>query len=142
MLSVGYTIPKNNILLSTGPAKTTIELLESAKLLHEKNYNLFATPETHGFLNANGIESTVLYLPDDKQKPNIIDYLKNKIIDLVINIPIGLNRDELNNDYLIRRTAVDFNIPLLTNSRLASAFIYAFCKRGLADLSIKSWQEF
>ncbi len=142
MLSVGYTIPKNNILLSTGPAKTTIELLESAKLLHEKNYNLFATPETHGFLNANGIESTVLYLPDDKQKPNIIDYLKNKIIDLVVNIPKGLNRDELNNDYLIRRTAVDFNIPLLTNSRLASAFIYAFCKRGLSDLSIKSWQEF
>jgi carbamoyl-phosphate synthase large subunit len=142
MLSVGYTIPKNNILLSTGPARTTIELLESAKLLYEKNYNLFATPETHQFLNANGIESTLLYLPDVQSKPNIIDYIKNKIVELVINIPKGLTTDELNNDYLIRRASVDFNIPLLTNSRLASAFIYAFCKRGLSDLSIKSWQEF
>jgi len=142
MLSVGYTIPKNNILLSTGPARTTIELLESAKLLYEKNYNLFATPDTHQFLNANGIESTLLYLPGDKSKPNIIDYIKNKIVELVINIPKGLTTDELNNDYLIRRASVDFNIPLLTNSRLASAFIYAFCKRGLSDLSIKSWQEF
>ncbi|MCX6165822.1 MAG: carbamoyl-phosphate synthase (glutamine-hydrolyzing) large subunit, partial [Ignavibacteriae bacterium] len=142
MLSVGYTIPKNNILLSTGPAKSTIELLDSARLLYEKNYNLFATPETHQFLNANGIESTLLYLPDDKNKPNIIDYIKNKIVELVINIPKGLNRDELNNDYIIRRASVDFNIPLLTNARLASAFIYAFCKRGLSDLSIKSWQEF
>jgi carbamoyl-phosphate synthase large subunit len=142
MLSVGYTIPKNNILLSTGPAKSTIELLKSAKLLFEKNYNLFATFDTHQFLNANGIESTLLYLPNDKNKPNVIDYLKNKIIELVVNIPKGLTRDELNNDYLIRRTSVDFNIPLLTNSRLASAFIYAFCKRDLPDLSIKSWQEF
>lgn len=142
MLSVGYTIPKNNILLSTGPARSTIELLESARLLYEKKYNLFATPETHQFLNANGIESTLLYLPNDNLKPNIIDYIKNKIVELVINIPKGLTRDELNNDYLIRRASVDFNIPLLTNARLASAFIYAFCKRGLSDLSIKSWQEF
>lgn len=142
MLSVGYTIPKNNILLSTGPARSTIELMESARLLSEKKYNLFATPETHQFLNANGIESTLLYLPGDKNKPNIIDYIKNKIIELVINIPRGLTRDELNNDYLIRRASVDFNIPLLTNSRLASAFIYAFCKRGISDISIKSWQEF
>lgn len=142
MLSVGYTIPKNNILLSTGPARTTIELLESAKLLYEKNYNLFATPETHQFLNANGIESTQLYLPNDKSRPNIIDYIRNKIVELVVNIPKGLTSDELNNDYLIRRASVDFNIPLLTNSRLAGAFIYAFCKRGYSDLSIKSWQEF
>ncbi|TRZ66075.1 carbamoyl-phosphate synthase (glutamine-hydrolyzing) large subunit [bacterium] len=142
MISVGYKIPESNILLSTGPARSTIELLNSARMLMEKGYNLFATEETQLFLNANGIEATVLYMPDDMKKPQVLDYIKNKIFDLVINIPRDLSRAKLDDDYLIRRTAVDYNIPLITNSRLASAFIYAFCKRKLEDLSIKSWQEF
>jgi carbamoyl-phosphate synthase large subunit len=142
MLSVGYTIPTGNVLLSTGPSRSTIELLESAKLLLEKNYNLFATPDTHLFLSSNNIESVLVHLPDSSDKPNVIDYLRNKAIELVVNIPKDLTRDELNNDYRIRRTAVDFNIPLITNSRLASAFIYAFCNRSVTGLSIKSWGEF
>ncbi|MDD5362040.1 MAG: carbamoyl-phosphate synthase (glutamine-hydrolyzing) large subunit [Ignavibacteria bacterium] len=140
MLSVGYTIPKNNILFSTGPARSTIELLGSARMLSENKYNLFATENTHNFLNANGIESTLLYLPEEKKNPNVYEYLKNRVIDLAVNIPSGLSSDALNNDYKIRRAAVDYNIPLLTNSRLAAAFIYAFCKR--TDISVKSWQEF
>jgi carbamoyl-phosphate synthase large subunit len=142
MLSVGYTIPKNNILLSTGEARSTIELLNSAVMLKEKGYTLFAMPDTHAFMNANGIETTMLYYPNDGKSPNVLEYLKNKIIELVINIPKSLKRDELSNDYLIRRTAVDYNIPLITNARLASAFIYAFCKRGLENMSIKAWEEF
>ncbi|MEI7483131.1 MAG: carbamoyl-phosphate synthase (glutamine-hydrolyzing) large subunit [Ignavibacteriota bacterium] len=142
MLSVGYTIPEKNILLSTGDARSTIELLNSSRMLFENGYKLFASPETHQFLEANGIESEQLFLPDENKSPNIIDFIKSKKIDLVINIPKSLSRDVLNSDYQIRRTAVDFNVPLVTNSRLASAFIYAFCKRSLESLSIKSWQEF
>jgi len=142
MLSVGYTIPAKNILLSTGPARSTIELLNSARMLIENGFNLYAVPETYLFLKSNGVKSEVLYLPDDGEKPCVIDFIKNKKIDLVINIPKSLKRDELSNDYLIRRTAVDFNIPLITNARLASAFIYAFCKRSLDEISIKAWQDF
>jgi carbamoyl-phosphate synthase large subunit len=142
MLSVGYTIPENNILLSTGPARSTLELLGSARTLREKGYNLFATEETHRFFEANGIESQLVYLPGENKKPNVIDYLKNRLIDLVINIPRDLSSVKLDDDYQIRRVAIDFNIPLITNARLASAFIDAFCKRELEKLSIKSWQEF
>jgi carbamoyl-phosphate synthase large subunit len=142
MLSVGYTIPEKNILLSTGDARSTIELLNSSRMLAENGYKLFASPETHQFLEANGIDSEQLFLPDENKSPNIIDFIKSKKIDLVINIPKSLSRDVLNSDYQIRRTAVDFNVPIVTNSRLASAFIYAFCRRSLESLSIKSWQEF
>jgi len=140
MLSVGYKIPENNILLSTGPARSTIELLGSARMLYENKYNLFATAETHNFLNANGIESTLLYLPGESKTPNVLDYLKNRIIELAVNIPLNLSKDALDNDYKIRRTAVDYNVPLITNSRLAAAFIQAFCRKE--EMSIKSWQEF
>jgi len=142
MMSVGYTIPKKNILLSTGDARSTIELLNSSRMLVEHGYKLFASPETHQFLQSNGLESVQLFLPEENLSPNIIDFIKSKKIDLVINIPRSLSRDVLNSDYQIRRTAVDFNVPLITNSRLASAFIYAFCRRSLDSLSIKSWQEF
>ena len=142
MLSVGYTIPEKNILLSTGDARSTIELLNSSHMLFENGYKLFASPETHQFLESNGIGSEQLFLPEENKTPNILDFIKSKKIDLVINIPKSLSRDVLNSDYLIRRTAVDYNVPLITNSRLASAFIYAFCKRRMDDLSIKSWQEF
>lgn len=142
MLSVGYTIPKKNILLSTGPMRSKVELVNSCKLLVEKGYNLFATRGTAQFLEMNGISCTMLYWPDESNKPNTLDYLKNKWIDLVINIPKDLTKSELSNDYLIRRSAVDYNIPLITNARLASAFLMAFCTLNLDSIAIRSWDEY
>jgi len=142
MLSVGYTIPKKNILLSSGPARSKVELINSAKALQEKGYKLYATRGTQQFLENAGIKATVLHWPDEDKQPNTLDFLKKKKIDLVINIPKNLTKSELSNDYLIRRTAVDFNIPLITNARLASAFILAFCKLELGDIAIKSWDEY
>lgn len=142
MLSVGYSFPKKNILLSTGPMRSKVELLNSCRLLIEKGYNLFATKGTAQFLEMNGIESTVLHWPDEDKKPNTLDYLKNKVIDLVINIPKDLTKVELNNDYTIRRSAIDFNIPLITNARLASAFLTGICKIDIEDIQIKSWNEY
>ncbi len=142
MLSVGYRIPKKNILLSTGDARSKIELLKSAQMLIERGYNLFATPGSAKFLFENNIPVTILHWPDDEHKPNTLDYLKNRTIDLVINIPKNLSKTELYNDYQIRRAAVDFNIPLITNARLASAFIYAICKLQPEDFAINSWDEY
>jgi carbamoyl-phosphate synthase large subunit len=142
MLSVGYRIPKKNILLSTGPMREKVELLNSCRLLIEKGYNLFATKGTAQFLELNGIEVTMLHWPDEDAKPNTLDYLKNRMIDLVINIPKDLSKTELSNDYSIRRSAVDFNIPLITNGRLASAFLIGICKLGIDDIKIKSWDEY
>jgi carbamoyl-phosphate synthase large subunit len=142
MLSVGYTIPEKNILLSTGDMRSKVELVNSCRMLTERGYNLFATHGTHEFLKLNGIDSVDLAWPDEERKPNVMDYLKAKEIDLVVNIPKDLSSHELSNDYSIRRGAVDFNIPLITNARLASAFIYAICKMELEDISIKSWDEY
>jgi carbamoyl-phosphate synthase large subunit len=142
MLSVGYKVPKKNILLSTGPMRSKVELVNSCRLLQEKGYNLFATFGTHDFLRMNGIKSTPLHWPDENKKPNTLDYLRGGMIDLVVNIPKDLSKDELFNDYAIRRGAVDFNIPLITNARLASAFIIAFCKLDIDDVGIKSWDEY
>ncbi|KPL16133.1 MAG: carbamoyl phosphate synthase large subunit [Bacteroides sp. SM23_62] len=142
MLSVGYTIPEKNILLSTGPMRSKVELINSCRMLAEKGYNLFATKGTADFLRLNNIESTVLYWPDEDKKPNTLDYLQNKMIDLVINIPKDLTTNELSNDYSIRRNAVDYNIPLITNARLASAFIIAFCKIKEEEIAIKHWAEY
>jgi carbamoyl-phosphate synthase large subunit len=142
MLSVGYKVPKKNILLSTGPMRSKVELVNSCRLLQEKGYNLFATFGTHDFLRMNGIQSTPLHWPDEDKKPNTLDYLRGGMIDLVVNIPKDLSKDELFNDYAIRRGAVDFNIPLITNARLASAFIIAFCKLDINDVGIKSWDEY
>jgi carbamoyl-phosphate synthase large subunit len=142
MLSVGYTYPKKNILLSTGPMQSKVELVSSCKLLAEKGYAIFATLGTAQFLQMNGVSCTMLHWPDEDKKPNTLDYLKNKMIDLVINIPKDLTKSELSNDYTIRRSAIDYNIPLITNSRLASAFITAFCNLSLEDIAIKSWDEY
>jgi carbamoyl-phosphate synthase large subunit len=142
MLSVGYSIPKKSVMLSTGPARSKIELLSSARLLAQRGYELYATRGTRNFLADNDIEATVLHWPDEPEKPNILDYLKEKRIDLVINIPKNLTTGELQNDYLIRRHAVDYNIPLITNARLASAFIHAFCKMEVEDISIRAWDEY
>jgi carbamoyl-phosphate synthase large subunit len=142
MLSVGYTIPKKNILLSTGPMRSKVEMINSCRMLVEKGYSLFGTKGTVNFLALNGIPATALHWPDEDAKPNVIDYLRNKLIDLVINIPKDHSKTELNNDYAIRRNSIDCNIPLITNARLASAFIYAICKLTVDDLKIKSWDEY
>lgn len=142
MLSVGYRIPQKNILISSGPLRSKIELLNSARMLAERGYNLFATGGTHKFFEENGIPTTLLYWPDENESPNTMEYIREKKIDLVINIPKNLTNKELNNGYRIRRDAIDFNIPLITNARLASAFIYAFCKLHIDQISIKSWDEY
>ncbi len=142
MLSVGYRIPQKNILISSGPLRSKIELLNSARMLKERGYNLFATGGTQKFFAENGVEATLLHWPDENQSPNTMEYIREKKIDLVINIPKNLSNKELNNGYRIRRDAIDFNIPLITNARLASAFIYAFCKMNISQISIKSWDEY
>lgn len=142
MLSVGYTYPKKSVLISSGPPEDKATLLEPARMLVQKGYVIYATKGTQEFFSKNGIDATVLYWPDEEKKPNTLDYLKEKKIDLVINIPKNLSPDELYNDYEIRRNAVDLNIPLITNSRLAKAFIIAICKFSIDDLPIKSWDEY
>jgi len=142
MLAVGYRIPKKAVLISSGESRSKVELLESAKILQNMGFKLFTTIGTHNYFQENGINSTVVYWPDIKQSPNAFDLIKNGDVDLVINIPKNLDSYELRNDYSIRRAAVDFNVPLITNSRLASAFIYAISKYKPEDLSIKSWKEY
>lgn len=142
MLSVGYRIPASNVLISSGPMRDKLELLESARMMYHNGLNLFGTKGSHDFLAANGIPSTLLHWPDEKISPNVIDYIRNKQFDLVINIPKNLTQGELANDYTIRRSAIDYNIPLVTNSRLASAFIYAFSRIKPENISVKSWREY
>lgn len=142
MFSVGYRVPVKSILLSTGPAKSKAELLSSAKALKEKGYKLYATRGTQVFLQNAGIEAEVAYWPDEKKSPNTIELIRSKEVDLVVNIPKDLSASELNNDYSIRRSAIDFNVPLLTNTRVASAFILAFCRLNENDIAIKSWDEY
>jgi carbamoyl-phosphate synthase large subunit len=142
MFSVGYRVPKKSILLSTGPARSKVELLNSAKALRERGHKLYATRGTQQFLKNAGVEAHVAYWPDENKSPNTIELIKTREVDLVVNIPKDLSDTELNNDYSIRRSAVDYNVPLITNSRLASAFILAFCRMSEDDLVIKSWDEY
>ena len=143
MLSVGHRIPAKNILLSTGPAKEKVEMLEAARLLKKHGYNLFATGGTSKFLTEQGVENTLVYWPSDEgMQPQALDMLHNHALDMVVNIPKDLTTHELTNGYKIRRAAIDFNVPLITNSRLASAFINAFCTVKLDDIDIRSWSEY
>ncbi|WP_185861904.1 carbamoyl-phosphate synthase (glutamine-hydrolyzing) large subunit [Blattabacterium cuenoti] len=142
MLSVGYTIPKKNILISGGPIVSKLDLLEVVKLLHRKGYILFATEGTNHFLSNNGIPSIRVHWPNVKKYSNVLELIQNRKLDLIINIPKNLSKSELDNDYAIRRYAVDFNIPLLTNARLAKAFIQAFCNLSMDQLLIKAWNEY
>jgi carbamoyl-phosphate synthase large subunit len=143
MLSVGYTIPKKNILISSGQARSKLEMLNSARLLVEKGFNIYATEGTHRFLRENNVPSTWLHWPDEENlQPNTIEYLREKKIDLVVNIPKNYTKRELSNGYKIRRNSIDYNVPLITNARVASAFIYAFCKYTADDLTIKHWGEY
>lgn len=142
MLAVGQRIPAKNILLSTGTAKQKVAMLDAARLLADKGYNLYATGGTHRFLQENGIPSTRVYWPSESGEPSALKMLHEKKIDMVVNIPRDLSAGELDNGYKIRRAATDLNIPLITNARLASAFIQAFCTIGIDDIPIKSWQEY
>ena len=142
MLSVGHRIPKKNILLSTGSAKQKAEMLFASKMLVEHGYKLYATGGTSKYLTENGIENTLVYWPSEEGHPQALDMLHNKEIDMVVNVPKNLTAGELDNGYKIRRAAIDLNVPLITNARLASAFIYSFCTMPLESLDIKSWQEY
>ena len=143
MLSVGQRVPKKTILLSTGGAKQKAEMLDAAKTLKQHGYELFATVGTSKYLTENGIENTLVYMPSDKEhSPQALDLLHEKKIDMVVNMPKDLTPRELTNGYKIRRAAIDLNIPLITNSRLASAFINAFCNVSLDDIDIKAWGEY
>ena len=142
MLSVGYRIPRKNILLSTGDARQKADMLYAAQLLRQKGYSLFATGGTSRYLSENGISNTLVHWPDEDCQPQALDLLRRKEIDLVVNIPKDLSTGELDNGYKIRRAAIDLNIPLITNARLASAFIRAFCLLSVDDLIIKSWDEY
>ena len=142
MLSVGHRIPKKNILLSTGGAKQKADMLEAARTLKEHGYTLYATGGTSRYLTENGVENNLVYWPSEEGTPQALTMLHNREIDMVVNIPKDLTVSELSNGYKIRRVAVDLNIPLITNSRLASAFIQAFCHIDMDDLPIKSWSEY
>jgi len=143
MLSVGYRIPQKNILLSTGTAKQKAAMLDAAKMLVSKGFNLYATGGTSKYLEENGIKNTRVFWPSEEgQQPQALDMLHNKQIDMVVNIPKDLTQHELTNGYKIRRAAIDLNIPLITNARLASSFINAFCTVNIDDIPIKSWDSF
>lgn len=142
MLSVGYRIPQKNILLSTGNPKQKADMLNASRMLVEKGYRLFATGGTSRFLTSQGVENTLVYWPDEEGQPQALDMLHNKEIDMVVNIPKNLTAGELDNGYRIRRAAIDLNIPLVTNARLASAFIGAFCTMTPDDIAIRGWDEY
>ena len=142
LVSVGFKLPKKTILLSTGPIDSKAEFLESTRKLDGMGFKFYATKGTAGFMRANGIKADVLYWPLEKKEPNVLSYIADGKIDLVINIPKNIEKNELDNDYLIRRKAVDFDVPLLTNLQLAKRFAEAVHTISLDDLSVKSWNEY
>ena len=142
LLSVGFRIPKKRILISSGETKSKVELLDACALLQKKGYELYATHGSQRFLADNGIQATAVQWPDEEGEFNVKTLLANKQFDLVINIPKNTTERELRNDYTIRRSTIDYNIPLFTNARLASAFITAFCSMSIDDIKIKSWDEY
>ena len=142
LLSVGYKLPIKNVLLSTGPIESKAEFLNSSYLMQKMGINFYATEGTADFMQANGLSVTRLHWPLSKKQPNVIDYLENGKIDLVINIPKNFQEEELTNDYTIRRRAVDYAIPLFTNLKLARRFIESISRKSLKQLKIKSWEEY
>jgi carbamoyl-phosphate synthase large subunit len=143
MLSVGQRVPAKSVLLSTGTAKQKADMLDSAHLLHNHGFKIYATGGTHQFLNDNGIPAVRVYWPSQPDmQPQALELLHNKEVDMVVNVPKNLTPTELSNGYKIRRAAIDLNIPLLTNARLAAAFISAFTSMSLDDIEIKSWDEY
>ena len=142
MLSVGHRIPEKNILLSTGTAKDKASMLDAARMLVQHGYRIFATSGTSDYLTTNGVSNERVYWPGEEGSPQVLDLVHEKKIDMVVNIPKNLSACELSNGYKVRRAAVDLNIPLITNARLAAAFINAFCTTPLEKLAIRSWSEY
>ena len=142
MLSVGYRIPQKSILVSSGPLRSKIALVEPLKILQQQKFTIYATKGTAKFLNENGINAIPVAWPDESESPNSLDLIRNREVEMVINVPKNLSRKELDNDYSIRRSSIDYNIPLITNARLAAAFLYAICNKKLESLDIKSWDEY
>ncbi|MBQ2366973.1 MAG: ATP-grasp domain-containing protein, partial [Bacteroidaceae bacterium] len=144
MIAVGYDVPKKSVMVSSGASKSKVDLLESSALLASKGYKIYATSGTADFLNANGIAATPVLWPDESpdNENNIMKMIADHDFDLIINIPKNHTKRELTNGYRIRRAAIDHNIPLITNARLASAFIRAFCKMGVEEIPVKSWEEY
>jgi carbamoyl-phosphate synthase large subunit len=142
LLSVGFRLPVKSVLLSTGPIEDKAAFLERARMLHEMGVMLHATEGTAAFLGANGVPAQLLHWPNDVRSPNVLEYLGQRKVDLVINIPKNTGEEELANDYLIRRKSADFGIPLITNIQLAQRLVEAISKKSIADLEIKSWQEY
>ena len=142
MISVGYSIPEKTVMVSSGDPKSKVDLLDACKMLQENNYEIYATAGTCKFLAENGVTTKVVSWPDEGKEHNVMDMISNHQFDLVVNLPKNHTRRELTNGYKIRRGAIDNNIPLITNARLASAFIQAFCEMKETDISIKSWQEY
>jgi len=142
MFSVGYRIPQKGILLSTGDSKQKVDMLEAARMLQQRGFTLYATGGTSAFLEENGVKTVRVYWPSEEGTPQALDLLHRKEIDMVVNIPKNLSSRELSNGYRIRRASIDLNIPLITNARLASAFIGAFCSMKVEDLAIQSWSEY
>ena len=149
MLSVGYEIPKKNILISSGNPLQKADLLNACKLLHERGYKLYGTEGSAKYLSENGVPTERVIWPNEAQDPELagkykqaMEMLANKELDLVINIPKNFSHKELTIGYYVRRAAVDYNIPLITNARLATAFIRAFCAMSIDDIQIKSWDQY
>ena len=142
ILSTGFKVPQKAVLLSTGTLKDKAELLDDTKKLYDSGIKFYATKGSSDFLRNNGIEAEVLHWPLEKMEPNILTYLNDGKIDLVINIPKNEEKFELDNDYTIRRKAIDLNIPLITNIQFAKRFIKALKRYKISDLSIKSWDEY
>ena len=142
MIATGYSIPKHNILVSSGGLKGKVDLLEPIKRLVQAGYAIFATEGTARFLAENGVEATTVNWPDEDGENKVLDMIANHQFDLIVNVPKNQTKRELTNGYRIRRGAIDHNIPLMTNVRLAKAFIDAFCSMKLQDIQIKSWQEY
>ena len=142
LISVGFKLPQKTILLSTGPIDSKMEFLESSRLLNELGFKFYATKGTADFMKENGLKADVLHWPLDNKEPNTLTYITDKKIDLVINIPKNIEKEELDNDYLIRRKTVDFDVPLITNMQLAKRFVESISKVSSNNIKIKSWDEY
>jgi carbamoyl-phosphate synthase large subunit len=142
LISVGFKLPHKTILLSTGPVESKMEFLESTKILSDMGFKFYATTGTADFLKENGIKADILHWPLDKKEPNTLTYISDKKIDLVINIPKNIEKEELDNDYLIRRKAVDFDVSLITNLQLAKRFVESISRISSDNIEVKSWDEY
>ena len=142
LIATGYTLPKKSILISSGGVKGKVDMLEPCRMLQDKGYDIYATEGTAKFLNDNGVKAVAVAWPDEEGENNVMNMIAEHKFDLIVNVPKNHSKRELTNGYRIRRGATDHNIPLMTNVRLAKAFIEAFCTLSLEDVKIKSWQEY